>query len=125
MDSKLLTAVALTFFIGAGLTACSTPVEEVAPIVPAPAVEAEGTVSEPDDTFIEFAENAEPIHDGVPVVCEQDGEGQSATAARVMTADAENPHAVKGDTTFFVVECSYPATDEIMAVIEEMNASQQ
>lgn len=124
MNIKLLATVALAVGVGVGLTACSAPVEEQTPSAPAPVVEAEETVSEPVDTFIDFAKTAEPVHDGVPVVCETDGEGQEATGVRILTTNSDDAYAVKGETSYFVMECSYPATDEVMAAIEELNASQ-
>lgn len=127
MFKKLFTITAVAVLIGAGLTACSAPAEETL-TAPAPApvvVEEKETASVPSEEFIEFGETANPTYDGVPVACATDDTGSEATSARVTASASDNPTAIKGDTSYFTVDCVYPANEEIMNAIGELNASEE
>ena len=122
MFKKLFITTTAAVLIGVGLTACSTPEASTPEPAPAPVVvEEKETPSAPAEEFIDFAETSEPVFDGVPVVCGADDVGSEASSARVRVVDSTHADAVEGDTVSFVVECAYPANDEVMAAIEELN----
>lgn len=124
-NKKMLIAFALIAGVGAGLTACSAPAADVTkePVTPT-VTKVETDVSAPENTFIQFSDNPAPTYDGTTLTCPLGEDDATALAVRVVPTDAANPRAVKGETGHFVVDCSYPASDELMDVIEGIENSQ-